>query len=389
MASTHVSGLQELNEAYLYFMDVSEDVLKARKNMSTVSTQLELATVRRLEHYLRAENILLRIFKNAGEIFEEEKLNARAQNREVREVILCVNPRDKEDDDAKRFKFQRRQSAAVKSGMQYPRNETVAGVYVGDRPPCYYDVEFAVKPLQEDAARPYREVNVLRSSLDLMMYPLIHLHGEQALQQKDQDKVHSLREYYCVRLLSDSASLDSVRYWNVLEHVGKLRLQYFLDAGVKIEYNNVNWAIGNQRHMRAETYANLKSFLLQEAARRGLGVSGQQSVGKIVVLPPTIPGSRRYYYNGYMDCMALCRKLKRPSTYLLTFTANRQWAEITEELQRLGKGTDDVCNFPDIVCRVFEQKLNSLMRDLLTRQILGKVEAYVTIVFQDKFQKPN
>ncbi|CAG9772097.1 unnamed protein product [Ceutorhynchus assimilis] len=151
-----------------------------------------------------------------------------------------------------------------------------------------------------------------------------------------------------------------------------------------MEYNNVNWAIGNQRQMRAKTYANLGNFLLQEAARKGLGVSGQQSVGKIVVSPPTIPGSHRYYYNGYMDCMALCEKLRRPPTYLLTFTANRQWAENTEELQRLGKGTDDVGNFSDIVCRIFEQKLDSLMPDLLQRQILGKVEAYVVRI---EFQK--
>ncbi|CAG9765764.1 unnamed protein product [Ceutorhynchus assimilis] len=364
MASTHVAGLHNLNEAYLYFMDVSEEVVNARTNLSTVSTKLEISIVRMLENYLRAENVLMRIFKNAGDIYEEEKLKAAAESREVLEVILCVNLRDKEDEDGSRFEFQRRKGAAAKCGMQYPRNETVAGVYLGDRPLCYYDVKFAVKPLQEDTALPYREVNVLRCTLDLMLHPLIHLHGEYSFQQNNRDPVNSLREYYC--------------------HVGKLRLQYLVDAGVKIEYNNVSWAIGNQRHMRAETYANLRDFLLKEVARRGLGDSVQlQPVGKIIVLPPTIPGSRRYYFNGYMDCMGVCRKLGRSPTYFLTFTANRQWSEVTEELRRLGKGTDDIANFPDILCRIFEQKLDSLMRDLLQRQILGKIEAYVVrIEFQ-------
>ncbi|CAH1183038.1 unnamed protein product [Ceutorhynchus assimilis] len=212
MASTHVAGLHNLNKAYLYFMDVSEEVVKARINLSTVSTKLEIPIVRTLENYLRVENVLMRIFKCAGDIYEEEKLKAAAENREVREVILCVNPRDKEDQDASRFKFQRRKGAAAKSGMQYPHNETVAGIYLGDRPPCYYDVEFAVKPLQEGAALPYREVNVLRCTLDLMLYPLIHLHGESSFQQNDRDQVNSLREYYCVRLFSNSVRLDSVRY---------------------------------------------------------------------------------------------------------------------------------------------------------------------------------
>ncbi|CAG9773279.1 unnamed protein product [Ceutorhynchus assimilis] len=198
MASTHVAGLHNLNEAYLYFMDVSEEVVKAGTNLSTVSTKLEISIVRRVENYWRAENVLMRIFKNAGDIYEEGKLKAAAENREVREVTLCDNPRDKEDEDGSRFKFQRRKGAAAKSGMQYPRNETVAGVYLGDRPPCYYDVEFAVKPLQEDATLLYREVNVLRCTLDLMIYPLIHLHGEYSLQQNDRDQANSLHEYnYC------------------------------------------------------------------------------------------------------------------------------------------------------------------------------------------------
>ncbi|XP_060526909.1 uncharacterized protein LOC132702345 [Cylas formicarius] len=365
MADSHRTGNRRFNEAHLYFMDVSENTANLR------------------------ENRLCKIFKWAGQLYREEVENAAVNNREVREIVLCVNPRIKDERNGPRKAgYHRRrisEAAARISGLQFPRNETIAGIYIGDRPPCYYDVEFVPRPLEEDAALPYREIFVITATLDLMLYSLVHLHAESSWNESA-DKVNTLRQYYRFRLLSDIPRTKGGRYWNVLDLVGKLRLQYIIDAAVKIEYNDVSWAEKNQKVLRSDTYDSLKRFLEMRTAEINEGNEGLARVrpGRIIILPATIPGTRRYYHNGYLDSLALCAKLRRVPTYLLTFTSNKNWQEVIDEMNRRDKSVSDIGNFPEVLCRVFEQKLNALMGDLTERQILGKIEGYVVRV---EFQK--
>ncbi|XP_060519139.1 uncharacterized protein LOC132697601 [Cylas formicarius] len=369
MADSHRTGNRRFNEAHLYFIDVSENTANLRRSFSTVSGQL-------------SEDVV--------DSFESEEVeNAAVNNREVREIVFCVNPRIKDERNGPRKAgYHRRgisEAAARISGLQFPRNETIAGIYIGDRPPCYYDVEFVPRPLEEDAALPYREISVITATLDLMLYPLVHLHAESSWNESA-DKVNTLRQYYRFRLLSDIPRTKGGRYWNVLDLVGKLRLQYIIDADVKIEYNDVSWAEKNQKVLRSDTYDSLKRFLEMRTAEINEGNEGLARVrpGRIIILPTTIPGTRRYYHNGYLDSLALCAKLRRVPTYLVTFTSNKNWQEVIDEMNRRDKSVSDIGNFPEVLCRVFEQKLNALMRDLTERQILGKIEGYVVRV---EFQK--
>ncbi|XP_060531484.1 uncharacterized protein LOC132705068 [Cylas formicarius] len=389
MADSHRTGNRRFNQAHLYFMDVSENTANLRRSFSTVSGQLSEDVVDSFESYLRRENRLCKIFKWAGQLYREEVENAAVNNREVREIVLCVNPRIKDERNGPRKAgYHRRrisEAAARISGLQFPRNETIAGIYIGDRPPCYYDVEFVPRPLEEDAALPYREISVITATLDLMLYPLVHLHAESSWNESA-DKVNTLRQYYRFRLLSDIPRTKGGRYWNVLDLVGKLRLQYIIDAAVKIEYNDVSWAEKNQKVLRSDTYDSLKRFLEMRTAEINEGNEGLARVrpGRIIILPATIPGTRRYYHNGYLDSLALCAKLRRVPTYLLTFTSNKNWQEVIDEMNRRDKSVSDIGNFPEVLCRVFEQKLNALMGDLTEHQILGKIEGYVVRV---EFQK--
>ena len=57
--------------------------------------------------------------------------------------------------------------------------------------------------------------------------------------------------------------------------------------------------------------------------------------------------------------MAICRKYGRPHLFI-TMTTNSKWSEIVDSLEENEEASDR----PDIVARVFNLKLNELIKDL-------------------------
>lgn len=69
----------------------------------------------------------------------------------------------------------------------------------------------------------------------------------------------------------------------------------------------------------------------------------------------------------YQDAMAIVRKYGKPDLFI-TMTCNPNWPEIKENLSYLQKPE----HRPDLVSRVFNIKLKSLMNDILNEHVLGK-----------------
>ena len=78
--------------------------------------------------------------------------------------------------------------------------------------------------------------------------------------------------------------------------------------------------------------------------------------------------------------MTIVRQYGKPDIFL-TCTANPNWPEILDNLLPNQSGSDR----PDIVSRVFHLKLKELLHDLLERNALGHVSAFVyTVEFQNR-----
>eukprot|EP00795_Rhopilema_esculentum_P011162 gene11162-20059_t len=85
-------------------------------------------------------------------------------------------------------------------------------------------------------------------------------------------------------------------------------------------------------------------------------------------------------YQNYQDAMTIVTKYGKPDIFL-TMTANPNWPEVRENLLPHQTGNDR----PDVISRVFHLKLKELLCDLLRRNVLGNVVAYVyTIEFQKR-----
>lgn len=81
----------------------------------------------------------------------------------------------------------------------------------------------------------------------------------------------------------------------------------------------------------------------------------------------------------FQDAMGIVRALGKPDLFI-TFTCNPRWPEILSALTPHQTPSDR----PDIVCRIFHQKLNCLLDDLKKKKIFGTVVGGVYVV---EFQK--
>ena len=139
--------------------------------------------------------------------------------------------------------------------------------------------------------------------------------------------------------------------------VPRLMQQYAVDQWEKIEGSRMEWVRKNQKTIRAGMYQGLI-----DAQEQGDLVNA----GRKVILPPTVYGSPRFYCEAFQNAMAIVRTLGKPDIFI-TFTCNLRWKEIKEALHP-GEQPHDR---PDITCRVFKQKYDSLMNDLIKKEVLS------------------
>ena len=129
----------------------------------------------------------------------------------------------------------------------------------------------------------------------------------------------------------------------------------------------------NQKQLRVECYQGLIDFLADAAQEHGL------RLGNLVILPAMLVGSPCYERQKYYDALTIVRKFGRPDLFI-TFTCNLSRPEIKQQLQSY----QDVSARPDTVSRVFQLKVEELMRRIRKHRIFGTVIAFVYVI---EFQK--
>ncbi|XP_053566967.1 uncharacterized protein LOC128656828 [Bombina bombina] len=236
-----------------------------------------------------------------------------------------------------------------------------------------------------DQRKKPERISVLDPNLEPLLYPLLFPYGDQswgsniALNYRPtsisdvQRRVTtnprirvSQMKYYSYRI--------SIRdQFNPFLSAGKLTQQYFVDAYVKTEANRLNYIHQNQSNLCIEKYTGLMDYIQSEAAAQGL------MPGKAVILPSSFQGSPRNMAQNYHDALAIVRKYGKQD-YLITMTCNPKWPEIVDNLLE-GQAVEFRS---DLVARIFNLKLNSLLHDILNKHVLGSPCAKVHVI---EFQK--
>lgn len=184
---------------------------------------------------------------------------------------------------------------------------------------------------------------------------------------------------HVITLLHYYALLLSVRSdCSPFLHAGKLTQQYIVDAYCTMEADRLDWVRQNQKQLRVEHYKGLHDYIRNKSEK------GKFKVGKAFILPSSFEGSPRNMTQHYQDAIHLISKFGKPDLFI-TFTCNPQWSEILNNIDPYETPSDR----PDIVSRVFHQKLSSMMNELIHDKIFGKVISYTYVVEWQKRGLPH
>ena len=260
-----------------------------------------------------------------------------------------------------------------------PTENEVAMVFVNNdgEPPFERDIRIYPKnPI--DSQQYFININILLPNLDPMTYHLLFPYGEPGWQPNWECESYPGYRRNRVRvkasMLEYKSALAAIRdNFSPVLHAGKLTQQWLVDSYLQIEANNLNYVKFQQKKLRAELYNGLADFI-------NAGNEAGVQAGVPVILPSSFEGSPRNTRERCCDAMSIFARYGAPDLFI-TFTANPTWSEIVNNL-RYGEVTSDR---PDLVARVFNLKLTSLMEDLTKNGILGICIAYCyTIEFQKR-----
>ena len=304
--------------------------------------------------------------------------------RELTDHITSVNPyaqsfkfmynimkmKPEKQQDIRMFIFNDKANDARRYNL--PTMTDVAAIFESsDGGPSSADRHLIVEPFDG----PVKTVSTLSGTLDPLAYPLLFPFGDFGwhcgMQQNNprtatQKKI-SQNKYAAYRL--------SVRGETDNFHLsGKLFLQWVVDMYVRIEAERLSYIRYHQVQLRRDMYSNICDFVQNEAEQNHC------TIGRMVVLPSSFPGSPRNMNERYQDAMCVVRRHGKPDIFI-TFTCNPNWKEIQEQLS-----ANEAANLrPDIVARVFHAKLKALIDDVSKNRIFGTVAALIyTIEFQKR-----
>ncbi|XP_071704021.1 uncharacterized protein [Rutidosis leptorrhynchoides] len=226
---------------------------------------------------------------------------------------------------------------------------------------------------------PPKRISELYQLYMALQYPLLFPYGETGYHEeipyrnnngrrKTNREFVTMREFYCYMIQ------QCENEGTTLLRGGRLFQQYLVDAYTAVEEQRLKWLRNHQNELRLDLYNNVCDAVTR-------GDTKAMSIGKRIILPASHTGSPRYMVQNYQDAMALCREFDNPDLFI-TFTSNPKWPEIEGMLSYIeGQRPPDR---PDIVARMFKQKLDSLMNDIMKARIFGTTEACIYII---EFQK--
>ncbi|KAL3652210.1 hypothetical protein CASFOL_001891 [Castilleja foliolosa] len=247
-----------------------------------------------------------------------------------------------------------------------PASGTLGGiVYVDDPNASNYDVV-----VHRKGGHPQR-VSKLHPSYIPLQYPLLFPFAEPGWSPSL--KLHSVserrRQRLTVNMYYSSQIHDRHNVYSLLLKGGRLFQQYLVDVYTCIEQSRLDYVNANQNMFRSEYVAGLYDALAK-------GDNNAHDIGKRVFLPSYFTGGPRYMYKHYQDALALCRVFGNPQ-YIITFTCNVRWPEISRHLDRIGGAQAQ--DRPDIISRVFRINVQLFLRFMRSAKPFGEITAGIFV----------
>ena len=218
-------------------------------------------------------------------------------------------------------------------------------------------------------------------SYDALQYPLIYCRGEDGYnfelyqvnpetKEPNLNKKLSAQQFY--------AYILQIRHnqFIYLHRFRGLFSQFIVDMYAKIETERLVYINTNQRRLRAEEYVHLRDAMHEDG--------DSDNLGRLVILPSSFTGGPRYMHERTQDAFCYVRNYGRPDLFI-TFTTNRKWKEITDELLPGQRPYDR----PDVIARIIHLKLKLLINLLTKEHVFGSALCFMYSVEWQKRGLPH
>lgn len=349
-------SLSESNTAQIYLFDTNEAT--DRRHMQ--SDYLHKDLLKDLDILLRIENKYTEMYKMAKDIYDESRVKIQQGLFQNCEIMLGIVH------DRNTIKA----GQNLRGAYNMPTTNEVCCIFDKTSDCTNRDVVITAKK-----GNTVSSIHILNPNRDSLVYPILLPHAEQTFaietilkkNTKIRNKV-SCCEYYSYILMPRE------NIFNQFLAAGKLTQQFFIEVFLKIEDSRLAFLRNEdqQKKLRIDTYNGLNDFVENQASKLNV------KAGRVFILPSSFTGSERNNVQNYMDAMAVVQKYGKPD-YFITFTCNKDWAEIKSQLLQAQIAEDR----PDLVVRAFHAKLAALM--VLLKTIFGiQIAVLYTIEFQKR-----
>ncbi|KAL3110848.1 hypothetical protein niasHT_014785 [Heterodera trifolii] len=174
-----------------------------------------------------------------------------------------------------------------------------------------------------------------------------------------------------------------VKHW--LWQWGKLAQLYSITANNRMEAERVQYMKRLLGKKKLITPASIMTML--EKYRDGQGLTGE--IGRVIMTDEHFRGSRQFYQKEFANCMTICREIGKPDL-LITFTMDPECKEFAILLPFDNNGQrQQWYDRPDIVTRLFIDKMAELKRDLTERMVMGPLKGWFYSVEHQKRGMPH
>ncbi|XP_012850810.1 PREDICTED: uncharacterized protein LOC105970521 [Erythranthe guttata] len=256
-----------------------------------------------------------------------------------------------------------------------PNTSEIAGLIVGD-----FDTQEGIRDIVvETRSNKLQRISELHPLYLPLQYPLLFPYGEDGYRDDISLRESSFADNRKRRKLSMREFFAYlIQKWHgehsLLLHSKKLFQQFSVDGFSMVESQRLNFIRFNQDQLRVDMYKGIEEKIFK-------GDTEGKSVGQHIIIPGSFTASPRYMFNNFVDALQICNWIGFP-TLFITITCNPQWPEIQRVLKDTNLRPEDR---PDILCRVFKMKLDSMMTEIKKGRIFGRIRAYVcTIEFQKR-----
>ncbi|XP_071713564.1 uncharacterized protein [Rutidosis leptorrhynchoides] len=231
----------------------------------------------------------------------------------------------------------------------------------------------------EQRGRFPQRVNKLHPHYMSLQYPLAFVYGEQGFDpsmtlidrstnnKRKRGKV-TMNMYYSYQLHS------RIGVYDLLLRTGKLFQQYVVTAYCSIELSRIDYIRKKQEDIRNDYLAGIYDGI-NRGDQNGL------DIGSRLILPASFTGGPIYMYSHYLDALAISQTHGNPK-FFITFTCNSKWPEIQSFLSPFPHLTPT--DRPDIVVRIYQQKLKQFLALIKEDEPFGHVKA---VLYTVEFQK--